>query len=332
MSWQENARKRAKAMQTGSKFKLTEGQNTFRILPNRSAVLRFKKEKNWKKACAAYPPFIEFVSHRDVGPDKKFIRSGKDVDGLGKCWITDVLIPRLERSRSGSDKAAAKAMRPQEQFIIQVAWIDSEGEWQGPGFFYVPSPLRPHIMDLLGNLAGRQYDHPKKSKNITINRKGTGMRDTKYGMLVLDEEGSKVPLDIVRKVKAFSEVASEYSEAAQKEAWGDDLPDIDDDDNDPDTASDLDDNEDEPKKDKKKDKKNKKPKPESEDDDDGDTNDDSDSDDDDDMADLSDTGDGDTDDDGDADDDGDEDESKKDKKNKKDKPADDKYEDDDVPF
>ncbi|KKM79051.1 hypothetical protein LCGC14_1353790 [marine sediment metagenome] len=227
MTWQEKAHRRAGAMKVGNRFKLVEGENIFRVLPNRSAVLKFKEVKNWRKACASFPPFVEFRAHRDVGPDKKFIISGRDVDGEGKCWITDILIPKLEKSPSKSDKAMAKAMAPQDQYIIQVAWQDRDGNWQGPGFFYVPSPLRPHIMELLGNLKGRQYDHPKESKNIAIVRTGTGMRDTKYGPLVLDEDASVVPIEIIRKVKAFSEVAPEYSESAQREAWGDDLPDVD---------------------------------------------------------------------------------------------------------
>ncbi len=229
MSWQEEAHRRAKAMKAGNKFKLTEGQNTFRVLPNLRAVLAYNKmeKKNWTKACSAFPPFVEFMAHREVGPDKKFIRSGKDMYGRGKCWITDLLIPRLERSPSASDRAAAKAMQPQEQYVIQVAWLDKDNEWLGPGFFYVPSPLRPHIATLLGNLDGRLYDHPKKSKNITINRTGMGMRDTKYGTIMLDEDSSVVPHEIVCKVKSFTEVAPEYSEATHKEAWGDDLPDVD---------------------------------------------------------------------------------------------------------
>ncbi len=230
MSWQEEAHRRAKAMKAGNKFKLTEGQNTFRVLPNLRAVLAYKKmeKKNWTKACSAFPPFVEFLAHREVGPDKKFVRSGKNIYGRqGKCWITDLLIPRLDRSPSASDRAAAKAMQPQEQYVIQVAWLDKDNEWLGPGFFYVPAPLRPHIMTLLGNLDGRLYDHPKKSKNITINRTGMGMKDTKYGTIILDEDPSVVPHDIVCKVKSFTEVAIEYSEATQKDAWGDDLPDVD---------------------------------------------------------------------------------------------------------
>ena len=229
MSWQEEAHRRAKSMKAGNKFKLTEGQNTFRVLPNLRAVLAYKKmeKKNWTKACSAFPPFVEFLAYREVGPDKKFIKSGRDVYGQGKCWISDVLLPRLEQSRSSSDRAAAKAMQPQEQYVIQVAWLDNDNEWQGPGFFYVPAPLRPHIMSLLGNLDGRLYDHPKKSKNITINRTGTGMRDTKYGTIMLDEDPSVVPHELVFKVESFTKVAPEYSEIIQKEAWGDDLPDVD---------------------------------------------------------------------------------------------------------
>ncbi len=262
MTWQEKAHRRANAMKTGSRFKLVEGDNTFRILPNRSAVLEFKTVKNWRKACAGFPPFIEFLAHRDVGPDKKFIRSGRDVDGDGECWITGVLIPRLEQSSSKSDKSIAKAMAPQEQYIVQVAWLDREGNWQGPGFFYVPGPLRPAIMELLGNLKGRQYDHPKKGKNMTINRTGTGMRDTKYGTLILDEDASEVPIEIIRKVKAFSEVAPEYSETTQQEAWGDDLPDVDEDvENDGDTG--YDEEEEEVLLPKRK-RKKRKPEPEPE--------------------------------------------------------------------
>ncbi len=283
-NWKDEAKGRMKQLAQGKTFKLKEGVNQLRLLPNRDAVLEYIKLKkkngkaSWKAVCEKHAPFIEFVACRDVGPDKKFIRSGKEPGGGGKCWIVDKLIPSLEQSKSKDDRSKAKAMAPQEQFIVQVAARDSDGEWSGPYFFYVPNPLRPGLLQKIVSPT-RQYDNPVKGYVVTITRTGTGKFDTKYSAVEPDDEPTPTPGSILKKVKPFSEVCPAYNEKDQKDAWGDELPDASDGEDEDGFQSedddDLDTVEETPKRKRKRKRKTKPaPEPELEDDDDDDDDDD----------------------------------------------------------
>ncbi len=271
-NWKDEAKGRMKQLAQGKTFKLKEGPNQLRLLPNRDAVLEYIKLKkkhgkaSWKAVCEKHAPFIEFVACRDVGSDKKFIRSGKEPGGGGKCWIVDKLIPRLEQSKSKDDRSKAKAMAPQEQFIVQVAARDSDGEWSGPYFFYVPNPLRPGMLQKIVS-PSRQYDNPVKGYVVTITRTGTGKFDTKYSAVEPDDEPTLTPGSILKKVKPFSEVCPEYNEKDQRDAWGDDMPDASDGD-DEDGFQSEDDDDFDAVEETTKPKRKPKPKPEPEDDDD----------------------------------------------------------------
>src|SRR5579872_235398 len=99
------------------------GDNCFRILPTPASK---KTGELW----------YEYSIHRDVGPQKKLVRCGKDpVFGEGACWICDRLIPSLKKQ--GKEKRAT-ALATQQTAMIQVAKVvmeDDEPKFEGPLLF-----------------------------------------------------------------------------------------------------------------------------------------------------------------------------------------------------
>jgi hypothetical protein len=87
---------RWKSKGSGGAFKLPAGDTTIRILPN----VRDREDA----------PLLEFLIHREVGPKKRMVRCGKDLDGKGSCWLCDKKIPELRASASAAKRAIAGGM------------------------------------------------------------------------------------------------------------------------------------------------------------------------------------------------------------------------------
>ena len=208
--WREEARRRFKEKQQKGRYKLAEGENTIRILPRIGS----------KKSQA---PFFEYMVHREVGPNKRFVRCGKDLHGEGDCWLCDVKIPSLANSGETAKEKRAEALASKEQFVVQVATIDVDtGKMRGPFLWTVSTGgARSLAARLLGVLKStkRDYVHPTKGYNMTIERTGTGKTDTVYGQPVADEDPSKVDPKILSKAKPFSALIPAYSEEQQKAAY-----------------------------------------------------------------------------------------------------------------
>jgi len=213
MGWREDARKEVKKIMAGGKFKLKEGENTFRVLPNRNGLDR--------------APYIIIMQHGDVGPDKRLVNCGKDTDGQGSCWLCDRVIPKLAKSTKKSLRDKAEAMRAKRQMIMQVASVDG-GDWDGPFLWYVSTGGAKSLSTKMQNRLSSTrvfYDHPIKGRNLTINRVGTGMKDTSYGAPEPDEGRTRVPKEILKKLKRFEEIIPEYDPAIQKAMFeGKELP------------------------------------------------------------------------------------------------------------
>ena len=207
--WRTEAAERYKDKQKGGRFKLAEGENTLRILP------RVKSKST--------VPFYEYLVHREVGPNKRFVRCGKKIDGSGECWLCDHKIPALEKSGSSQKHKMAAALQPKEQFVVQVGSVDPDsGKMSGPYLWTVSTGgARSLAARLLGVLRStkRDYIDPEKGYNLTIERTGTGMTDTVYGAPTPDEEPTEVPEKILNKAKPFSELIPAYSEEQQKAAY-----------------------------------------------------------------------------------------------------------------
>ncbi len=213
MGWREDARKEVKKIMAGGKFKLKEGENTFRVLPNRNGLDN--------------APYIIIMQHGDVGPDKRLVNCGKDTDGDGPCWLCDRVIPQLAKSQKKTLRDKAEAMRAKRQMIMQVATVNG-GDWDGPFLWYVSTGGAKSLSTKMQNRLSSTrvfYDHPIKGRNLTINRVGTGMKDTSYGAPEPDEGRTTVPKEILRKLKRFEEIIPEYDPAIQKAMFeGKELP------------------------------------------------------------------------------------------------------------
>lgn len=228
--YKDRARRRAKERQETYWWKVVGTpngtDNTFRILPTP------------KKGTSSPAVFFEYQVHRDVGPKKRMVRCGKDADtGEGRCWLCDKRIPALEKA---GKQSRAVGLAPQTQLIVQVAVLGDNGKLEGP-FGWNPSKKVGN--DIIGSVLGskrKDYVDAKKGYNLTINRTGTGMMDTRYGMIEPDEDPSVVPAEIMKKLKPFCEVKEipVYGEDIQKAAYeGRDLDkaaSVDDDDDDED--------------------------------------------------------------------------------------------------
>jgi chemotaxis protein histidine kinase CheA len=216
MSWKDKARERVKDAKQGATFKLVEGPNCFRVLPNKQGIDQ--------------APYSEFRVHRNVGPNDVWVKCGKDVDGSGKCWLCDIKLPELRKSPNASKKSAADNMAPKDQFLVQVAAYDPETKkFSQPKPWWCPTgsarSLGVALLSLLAN-SRRSYDDPKKGYNINVERTGTGFKDTRYGAMEPDEEPIVVPSSILSAMKELDELVPEYSLDIQKAAfYGENAPD-----------------------------------------------------------------------------------------------------------
>src|ERR1035437_5887444 len=207
--WQEEAAQRLREKQSKGRFKLPEGETTIRILPR----IGSKKSQT---------PFFEYLVHREVGPNKRFVRCGKTMHGDGDCWLCDKKIPDLQGGDSAKQKRAS-SLQAKEQFVVQVATVDPDsGKMQGPFLWAVPTGgARSLSARLLGVLKStkRDYVDPVKGYNLTIERTGMTMTDTVYGQPIPDEEATAISEKVLKRGKPFSEYVPSYSEEQQKAAY-----------------------------------------------------------------------------------------------------------------
>jgi len=207
MDEREYARKRAEARQQSSWYKLTVGDNTFRILPT-------PPTKSHKLN------FIEYAVHNDVGAKKERVRCGiNPVSEEGECWLCDVKIPGLRKKKMNS---RADALAPKSILLVQVAKVDTDdGKMTGPFLFTPSKQIGDQLLSSIFGSKKRSYIDPLKGFNISITRTGTGKNDTRYGMLEPDQEPTKVPQSLLDKVKSFDQLKEipTYSQAKQQAAY-----------------------------------------------------------------------------------------------------------------
>jgi hypothetical protein len=206
MSWKDRARRRATEKSEGDSFKLKEGSNTFRILPNKEG--------------SELEPFAELRMHYEVGPEKAKVRCGKSIDGTGECWLCDDKLPGLVKRKP----KIAERMEGSDAFVLQVSSVDPEEtdpkkQFRKPRPFWVSSRrIQVGLLQMLSSTK-RSYEDPVKGRNITIMRTGSGMRDTRYGVLEPDENPTKVPKSVLAAMKTFDELLPVYDEQKQKNAY-----------------------------------------------------------------------------------------------------------------
>jgi hypothetical protein len=251
--YRERARQRAAERRTSIWYKVAEGENTFRILPTPESE-------------TSDPVFIEYAVHRDVGPKKQYVRCGKDpVSGEGRCWICDSLIPKLKKAGKESRVAL---LTSRDICAVQVAKVDDDGKMTGPFIFNPSKTVADQLIASVFGSKKRDYVDPKKGYNLTLSRTGTGRNDTRYGIIEPDQEPTPVPSELIKKLKAFSDLKEipAYDEAKQKAAYtGEDAVDEPDDEEEEevDAEEETEEEEEEPKKPIGK-KKKPAPEPEEE--------------------------------------------------------------------
>jgi len=201
MNKKELLEQRLQERTQGKRWKLPEGETTFRVLPNA------KGEK--------FPEFFEYRMHGQVGPGKKYMRCGKNFRGEGRCWLCDIVIPSLEKSPKQSKKLAAAAMKAKNCCGIMVATIVN-GKWRGPFFWEAPFTVANKIM---GVMHKHNVADPKRGCNLTISRTGTGKTSTRYGDLDRDENKSAVPPALLQRLTPFSDHVRPYDEAYMKASF-----------------------------------------------------------------------------------------------------------------
>ena len=207
--WKQQMQNRVRDKKEGSRFTLSEGDNTFRILPNKQGT--------------DYAPCIEFRVHWNVGPEEVMTACGKDIDGNGDCWLCDTKIPELEKSQNPKRRMQADNIGYEERLLMLVSRIDPD-----TGRFSLPKPLTlssgggaKSLSTMLQNLlskTSRSYDDPVRGYNITVNRTGTGLK-TVWDPPVPDEKPSKVPQAVLDAIKPLESYLDAYSEKAQQDAY-----------------------------------------------------------------------------------------------------------------
>src|SRR6185369_5641898 len=181
--WRDGARQKVKEKQQGTTFKLSVGDNCFRILPNAKGL--------------KHRPYIDYLIHPNVGPDEKIVRCGHNINdpSEGECWLCDEVIPKLQESEKKALQARAANIKAKEQMFVQVAAFDMDsGKWRGPLRWYVSTGgARSMSVALLSVLsdARRRYDDPKNGRNFSVTRTGTKWNDTRYGAIIPDDAPSK---------------------------------------------------------------------------------------------------------------------------------------------
>jgi hypothetical protein len=187
----------------GKRFKLVEGDTTFRVLPNALGVEQ--------------PDYVQYGMHSEVGPRKAFIRCGKSASGKGSCWLCDTMIPKLQASGKAAHTQIAERMARKDIFAVQIAYLDqSTDTWIGPVLWETPGTVTQALLSLMSR---RDIAHPEKGYNLLINRTGTGMKDTRYGQVERDDEPSEVDEAVMARLKPFKEVVKKYDESQLKSAY-----------------------------------------------------------------------------------------------------------------
>jgi hypothetical protein len=196
------------------------------------------------------------------------------VDDEGKCWICDILIPKLKK---GGKESRVTLLTARDICAVQVAKVDDDGKMTGPFIFNPSKTVADQLIASVFGSKKRDYVDPKKGYNLTLSRTGTGRNDTRYGIIEPDQEPTPVPSELIKKLKAFSDLKEipAYDEAKQKAAYtGEDAVDEPDDEEEEevDAEEETEEEEEEPKKPIGK-KKKPAPEPEEEEEEDVDLDD-----------------------------------------------------------
>jgi hypothetical protein len=225
MAWRDEAAQRVKEKSEGNTLKLVEGDNCFRILPDKKDILPGGK---MGPKGVQHAPYREFRMHRHVGPDDSTVPCGKDIKGEGDCWLDDIKIPELEQSDSEKKRLQAIKIQPQEQFIVNASRFDPDKQkfekpktwWISTGAGVPGKASQSLAVRIYSKLAQSKKDYvdPIKGYNLNISRTGQGLK-TRYPEIEGDESPSRVPAEILAQVVDLDKSIPVYIESEQKAAY-----------------------------------------------------------------------------------------------------------------
>ena len=223
--WKDKAQERVKEKMAGSTQKVEEGDNCFRIMPDKKDLVAGAR---LGPKGVYHPPYREFRVHRNVGPDDAMCGCGKDIEGKGKCWLCDTQIPSLEASGIPAKHQKAQKIGPQEQFVVNASRIDADTQkfgaskpwWVSTGSGIPGRQSQSLAVRVFSKMSGckRDFVYPDKGYNLNIERTGTGLK-TRYPSVESDDAASKVPTSVLATVKDLDSVIPVYDEEDQKSAY-----------------------------------------------------------------------------------------------------------------
>jgi hypothetical protein len=222
--WRKQGQESASNKKEGASLKLEEGTTCFRVMPDKADIL---PDGRYHPKDGGHPPYREYRVHRHWGPDDALVACGKDIDGKGRCWGCDVIIPQLEKDPRKAD--TLKKVGPQEQFVIQASKFDvNTSKFKLPKIMYLSTgagiPGKPGTntvaLRVLTKIVGTRKDYidPIKGFNINVERTGQGLK-TKYPSIEGDETPTKVPLAVIQAVVSLDTLLPRYDEEDMKSLW-----------------------------------------------------------------------------------------------------------------
>ena len=222
--WRKQGQESASNKKEGASLKLEEGITCFRAMPDKADIL---PDGRYHPKDGGHPPYREYRLHRHWGPDDATVTCGKDIDGKGRCWGCDIIIPQLEKDPRKAEQL--KKVGPQEQFVIQASKFDvNTSKFKLPKIMYLSTgagiPGKPGTntvaLRVLTKIVGTRKDYidPIKGFNINVERTGQGLK-TKYPSIEGDETPTKVPLAVIQAVVSLDTLLPKYDEEDMKSLW-----------------------------------------------------------------------------------------------------------------
>jgi hypothetical protein len=217
--WRSQGRDRVKEKSEGNTLKMLAGENCIRVLPDKKDFL---PDGRLGPKGVIHPPIREFRIHSNVGPDSAMTGCGKNIAGVGSCWLCDVKIPELEASGNAQKRVVAGKIGYQEKLLVQASRFDPNTQkFQPPKAWWMGSggggSLAVRIYSKLTS-SKKDYVDPDKGYNLNITRTGEGLK-TRYPEIEGDESPSKVPLSVRLQIKDLDSLIPAYDEEDQKSRY-----------------------------------------------------------------------------------------------------------------
>ncbi len=194
MSWKDKFREAIEGRDDGLFYKLADGINIFRPLPNYYWQMGPEPDEN--------PTAVEYLKHKEVGPKGRMCTCGKSFDAegnvTGACYLCDTIIPKF-MAGSEKERERAEKMKAVPFTLMQVSPVVN-GRFRDPKIMELQvggaKSWGSKVMGILLR-ADKFYEHPLKGKNFVIHKKvepgKAAMQGTTYPVIEVEEEVTKVP-------------------------------------------------------------------------------------------------------------------------------------------